>query len=75
MNYNYNINMQSNTKPVPPKRPPADRGQGRKSVAGSGKSPVIQLVVSAELKEKFMRNGAVWAREALTKAKDPKVKK
>lgn len=63
-------------KQVPPqKRPPAERGQGRKSVAGAGKSPVIQLVVSPELKDKFMRNGAAWAREVLTKAKDPKVEK
>ena len=34
------------------KRPPAERGQGRKSVQGAGKSPVLQVVVSAEQKAK-----------------------
>lgn len=53
------------------KKQPSMRGQGRKSVTGqSGKSPVLQLVVSPELKEKVMRNGADWAREVLTKAKE-----
>lgn len=53
------------------KRPPAERGQGRKSLQGAGKSPVLQLRVTAELKARVERNGAEWAREALAKAKDP----
>lgn len=52
------------------KRPPAERGQGRKSVQGGGKSPVLQVVVSPELKAKAERNGAQWVRDALTKAKE-----
>lgn len=55
---------------APTKRPPADRGQGRKSVQGGGKSPVFQVVVSPELKAKATRNGAQWVRDALTKAKE-----
>lgn len=53
------------------KRPPAERGQGRKSVQGGGKSPVLQVVVSPELKEKVERNGgAPWVRQVLTKARE-----
>ncbi len=52
------------------KRPPAERGQGRKSVQGGGKSPVLQVVVSPELKAKAERNGAQWVRDSLTKAKE-----
>ena len=59
----------------PAKRPPAERGQGRKSVQGAGKSPVLQLVVSAELKAKVLRNGAGWAREVLKKAKEKEAAK
>ncbi len=55
---------------VPTKRPPAERGQGRKSVQGSGKSPVLQVVVSPELKAKANRNGPQWVRDALTNAKE-----
>lgn len=55
---------------APTKRPPEDRGQGRKSVQGAGKSPVLQVVVSPELKAKAERNGAQWVRDALTKAKE-----
>lgn len=54
----------------PTKRQPAERGQGRKSVQGGGKSPVLQVVVSPELKAKATRNGAQWVRDALTKAKE-----
>ena len=54
------------------KRPPADRGQGRKSVQGAGKSPVLQVVVSPELKAKAERNGSQWVRDVLTKAKETK---
>jgi len=55
---------------VAAKRPPGDRGQGRKSVQGGGKSPVLQVVVSPELKAKAERNGSQWVRDALTKAKE-----
>ena len=54
----------------PTKRLPAERGQGRKSVQGAGKSPVLQVVVSPELKAKATRNGPQWVRDALTKAKE-----
>ena len=55
----------------PVKRPPAERGQGRKSVQGAGKSPVLQVVVSPELKAKVERNGgAPWVRDVLAKAKE-----
>lgn len=43
--------------------------QGRKSLSESGgRSPVLQLVVSTELKNKVMRNGSGWAREVLLNA-------
>ena len=55
------------------KRPPSDRGQGRKSVQGGGKSPVLQVVVSPELKAKAMRlGGAAWVRGMIDRAKEPK---
>jgi hypothetical protein len=54
---------------TPAKRPPAERGQGRKSVSGAaGKSPVLQIVVSPELKNKVMSRGMDWARQVLEKA-------
>lgn len=37
---------------------------------GAGKSPVLQVVVSPELKAKAQRNGSQWVREVLTKAKE-----
>lgn len=56
---------------TPVKRPPADRGQGRKSVQGAGKSPVLQVVVSPEQKAKVQRlGGADWVRGAIDKAKE-----
>jgi hypothetical protein len=39
-------------------------------VQGGGKSPVLQVVVSPELKAKAERNGAQWVRDSLTKAKE-----
>jgi len=54
----------------PPKRPPADRGQGRKSVSGTGTSPVLRLRVSPALLAKVQANGAQWARNVLEKAKN-----
>mgnify|MGYP000149037426 CR=1 FL=1 len=62
--------MEKSKMSGPTKRPPAERGQGRKSVQGGGKSPVLQVVVSPELKAKATRNGAQWVRDALTKAKE-----
>ena len=53
------------------KRPPADRGQGRKSLAGSGASPVIRLRASQDLYDKVQANGAQWAREALANTPSP----
>lgn len=55
---------------APAKRRPANRGQGRKSVQGAGKSPVLQVVVSPELKAKAERNGSQWVRNVLTEAKE-----
>jgi len=54
---------------TPIKRPPADRGQGRKSLAGAGTSPVLRLRVSPELLAKVQAKGAQWARAALENAK------
>jgi len=53
---------------TPSKRPPADRGQGRKSLS-TGTSPVLRLRVSPDLLVKVQANGAQWARDALEKAK------
>jgi len=54
---------------TPVKRPPAERGQGRKSIAGAGISPVLRLRVSPELLTKVQTKGAQWARTALENAK------
>lgn len=57
---------------TPAKRPPADRGQGRKSVQGSGKSPVLQVVVSQEQKDKVARlGGSEWVRKVIDKTREP----
>jgi hypothetical protein len=58
----------------PPKRPPANRGQGRKSVQGAGKSPVLQVVVSQEIKTAAQGYGMSWVREVLEKAIAKKAK-
>ncbi len=53
------------------KRPLGDRGQGQKSVGTGqqiGRSPVLQIRVSAELRAKVKRKGAQWARDVLTDA-------
>lgn len=53
------------------KRPPSERGQGRKSIAGSGKSPVLQVVVTPEQKAKVQRlGGADWVRKTIDKARE-----
>lgn len=50
-------------------RPPAERGQGRKSVQGTGRSPVLQVVVTPEQKAKVARlGGAGWVRKMIDKA-------
>lgn len=54
--------------PVATKRPPSDRGQGRKSLAGTGESPVIRIRCSPELAAKVKRNGSDWARAVLSAA-------
>lgn len=52
-------------------RPPADRGQGRKSVQGAGKSPTLHMVVSPEQKAKVMRlGGASWVRKMIDMARE-----
>lgn len=56
---------------APTKRPPAERGQGRKSVQGAGKSPVLQVVVTPEQKAKVQRlGGAEWVRRTIDKARE-----
>ena len=57
------------------KRPPDDRGQGRKSLKGDGKSPVLQIRVTPELKAAVTEKGMGWAREALTKAIEAQIDK
>jgi len=56
---------------TPAKRPPAERGQGRKSVSGAGISPVLQVKVSPEQKAKALRlGGAAWVRKMIDKARE-----
>jgi len=55
-------------KSAQPKRPPAERGQGRKSLDGAGASPVIRIRASQELADKVKLKGSKWAREVLEKA-------
>ena len=51
---------------TPPKRPHSDRGQGRKSLQGSGPSPSIQARVTPEQKATFKKlGGAGWLRKVL----------
>ena len=51
------------------KRPPAERGQGRRSLQGAGASPVVQIRVTPALKEKIQQRGLDWVREVLIKAR------
>ena len=54
----------------PVKRPPAERGQGRPSLSGAGKNPVLQVVVTPEQKAKVaLLGGADWVRSMIDKAK------
>ena len=53
------------------KRPPDDRGQGRKSLQGAGTSPVLQVRMSQDQKSKVIRlGGAEWVRKMIDKAKE-----
>lgn len=58
----------------PSKRPPNDRGQGRPSLAGAGRNPVLQVVVTPEIKAAALEYGAQWVREVLEKAVAKKMK-
>lgn len=52
------------------KRPPADRGQGRKSLQGAGKSPVLQVRVTPAQKAKVeLLGGSEWVRKMIDEAK------
>jgi hypothetical protein len=60
---------------APTKRPHSDRDQGRKSLQGSGLSPVLQVRMTTEQKAKALRlGGAEWVRKAIDKAKEPEPK-
>ena len=55
----------------PATRPPADRDQGRKSLQGGGKSPVLQISVSQAQRDKLKRlGGADWIRSSIDKARE-----
>lgn len=56
------------------KRPPTDRGQGRPSLSGAGKNPVLQVVVTPEIKAAAMNYGMNWVREVLERAIAKKAK-
>ena len=57
---------------TPAKRPPAERGQGRKSLQGAGKSPVLQVRVTPAQKAKVdSLGGAEWVRGMIDRAKLP----
>lgn len=58
------MNIKTDKKP----RPHSDRGQGRKSLDGGGKSPVMRLRVSQALIDKVTARGPQWARDVLMKA-------
>jgi len=55
---------------TPVKRPPAERGQGRKSLQGAGQSPVLQVRVTPEQKTKVEHlGGAEWIRKMIDQAR------
>ena len=57
---------------TPVKRPPPDRDQGRKSLQGSGKSPVLQISVNPAQRDKLKRlGGADWIRSSIDRAREP----
>jgi hypothetical protein len=53
------------------KRPPNDRGQGRKSLAGGGTTPMFTIRLTSEQKDKISRlGGPEWIRKAIDSADD-----
>jgi len=53
------------------KRPPNDRGQGRKSLVGGGKTPLSSIRLTTEQREKLSRlGGSAWIRKAIDSADD-----
>jgi hypothetical protein len=53
------------------KKPPNARGQGRKSLSGGGKSPVMQVRMTPEQKTKVdSLGGPDWVRKAIDSATD-----
>lgn len=56
---------------IPPKRPPNDRGQGRKALPPGWKLETVTVRVTPEQKAKLKRLGAEWLRTAIQRARDP----
>ena len=66
---NYNRGMPKTPAPPPAPRPHSDRGQGRKSMSGLGKSPTITLRLPAPLIDKIKeRGGSAWVRRLVEAA-------
>lgn len=60
----YHVDMEQ------PKRPPNDRGQGRKPLSEEDQTVTVSLRMTATLREKLTRlGGAKWVREKIAKAK------
>lgn len=59
---------------APAKRPPSDRGQGRKSLHADGApSQVLQVRMTQAQKDKAIRlGGAAWVRSMIDRAKELK---
>jgi len=55
----------------PVKRPPNDRGQGRKALPPGWKLETVTVRVTREQKQKLKRLGAEWLRTAIQRARDP----
>jgi hypothetical protein len=54
----------------PLKRPPNDRGQGRKPLAAHDKTVTVSIRVTASLRDKLAElGGAAWIREQIAKAR------
>jgi len=53
------------------KSPANDRGQGRKSLSGGGKTPITAIRLTPEQREKLDRlGGSAWVRKAIDSAVD-----
>lgn len=53
------------------KVPSNDRGQGRKSLSGSGKTPITAIRLAPDQREKLDRlGGSAWVRKAIDSAED-----